>query len=364
MKTRAALVHESKGRFQLEELELDDLRPDEVLIKISGVGICHTDLISRDQIYPVPLPCVFGHEGSGVVENIGSNVSKVAKGDHVVLTFGACGECRNCIKGIPSRCLKIFECNFSGCRDDGSLTYKQGKDKVHASFFSQSSFAQYAIARQQNTVKVTKDSPLEILGPLGCGIQTGAGAVLNTLKPVAGSSIAIFGCGSVGMAALMAAKAVSCGQIIAIDLIPERLQLAKELGATLTLEADKVPVIEKIHELTGDGVDYSVECTAIPTVFRQAVDCLNNTGICALVGAAAPGEEVSLDMNSIMFGRTVTGVIEGDGVPDEFIPQLIELHQQDLFPFERLIEFYPLDDIQQAVEDMESGKVIKPVLRP
>ncbi len=364
MKTRAAIVREPKGRFQVEDLLLGDLRADEVLVKIAGTGICHTDLISRDQVYPVPLPCVFGHEGSGVVEKVGSNVHRLTPGDHVVMSFGACGSCRNCVQGVPSRCLNIFECNFTGCRGDGSLTYSEDNGRVHANFFCQSSFAEYAIAKQQNTVRVTSDAPLEILGPLGCGIQTGAGAVLNTLKPAAGSSIAIFGCGAVGMAALMAAKATGCSRIIAIDLIDERLQLAEELGASLSLKADEVPVIEKIHELTGDGVDYSLECTALPAVFRQAVDCLNNTGTCALVGAAAPDEEVTLDMNSIMFGRTVTGVIEGDGVPEIFIPRLIELHKQGLFPFDRLIEFYPLDEIQQAVDDMEAGKVIKPVLRP
>ncbi|NKB35728.1 MAG: zinc-binding dehydrogenase [Gammaproteobacteria bacterium] len=364
MKTRAAVVKKSEGEFCVEELELGPLQKDEVLVKISGAGICHTDLIARDQVYPVPLPCVFGHEGSGVVERVGDNVSKLSVGDHVVLSFGACGECRNCLQGVPSRCLKIFECNFTGCRHDGSLTYSSTDNNIHASFFTQSSFAEYAIANEQNTVKVDKAVPLEMLGPLGCGIQTGAGAVLNTLQPAAGSSIAIFGCGSVGMAALMAAKAIACSHIVAIDLIDERLQLAQQLGATLTINPTEENVIEKIHQLTGDGVDYTVECTALPAVFRQAVDSLNNTGTCALVGAAAPGEEVTLDMNSIMFGRTVTGVIEGDAVPDIFIPQLINLYQQGQFPFDKLIEFYPLDDVQRAVEDMEAGKVIKPVLRP
>lgn len=364
MKTRAAVVREPRGDFSVEMLSLTELRPDEVLVKIAGAGICHTDLICRDQVYPVPLPCVFGHEGSGVIEKTGSNVTKLSPGDHVVLSFAACGVCRNCEAGVPSRCLKIFECNFAGCRDDGSLTFNDEGGKVHASFFRQSSFAEFAIAAQQNTVKVGTDVPIELLGPLGCGIQTGAGAVINTLKPDTGSGIAIFGCGSVGLAALMAAKAVDCNNIVAVDINEQRLQLARQLGATLILNAEKVSPVEEILKLTGDGIDYSVECTALPTVFRQAVDSLNNTGTCALVGAAAPGEEVSLDMNSIMFGRTVTGVIEGDSVPDIFIPELIELYKKGLFPFDKLIEFYPLDKIQQAVEDMEAGKVIKPVLRP
>jgi len=363
MKCRAAIVREPGGRFQIEELQLTPLSRDEVLVKIEGAGICHTDLISRDQVYPVPLPCVFGHEGSGVIEKVGSGVTKLVPGDHVVLTFGACGTCRNCVKGLPSRCLNIFECNFSGCRHDGSLTFEPGNGRIYGSFFRQSSFAEYAIACQQNTVKVDGEVPLEILGPLGCGIQTGAGAVINTLRPAAGSSITVFGCGSVGMAALMAARAIGCSRIIAIDLIDERLRLAEELGATRVINAARGSPTDEILEYTGGGADFSIECTALPSVFRQAVDCLNNTGTCALVGAAPPGQEVTLDMNSIMFGRTVTGVIEGDSVPDVFIPQLIEMYRQGHFPFDRLISFYPLDDIQQAVEDMETGKVIKPVLR-
>jgi aryl-alcohol dehydrogenase len=364
MKTRAALVKEEKGNFQIEELTLGDLRTDEVLVKIVGAGICHTDLISRDQVYPVPLPCVFGHEGSGTVEAVGTDVKKVAVGDHVVLSFQSCGSCRNCLAGKPSRCIDIFPCNFGGCRPDGSLTYESGSEKIHANFFNQSSFAEYAIASERNTIKVSNKVPLEILGPLGCGIQTGAGAILNNLKPEAGSAIAIFGCGSVGLAALMAAKLAGCTQIIAIDLMDERLNMASELGATQTINASAGSVIENIHDTTGDGADYSVECTGVASVLRQAIDSMNNTGTCALVGAAPPGEECTIDMNSIMFGRTLTGVIEGDAVPDIFIPQLIELYEQGSFPFDKLIQFYPLDDIQQAVEDMETGRAIKPVLRP
>jgi aryl-alcohol dehydrogenase len=364
MKTRAALVREEKGNFQIEELTLGDLRPDEVLVKIAGAGICHTDLISRDQIYPVPLPCVFGHEGSGTVEAVGADVKKVSVGDHVVLSFQSCGTCRNCLAGQPSRCINIFPCNFGGCRTDGSLTYNNEGEQIHANFFNQSSFAEFAIASERNTVKVTDKVPLDILGPLGCGIQTGAGAILNNLKPEAGSAIAIFGCGSVGLAALMAAKLAGCTQIVAIDLMDERLNMANELGATQTINANSGSVVESIHQASGDGVNYSVECTGVASVLRQAVDSLNNTGTCALVGAAPPGEECKIDMNSIMFGRTLTGVIEGDAVPDIFIPQLIALYEQGSFPFDKLIQFYPLNEIQQAVEDMEAGRAIKPVLRP
>jgi aryl-alcohol dehydrogenase len=364
MKTRAAIVHEPHGPFLVEELEVDNLRADEILIKIAGAGICHTDLICRDQVYPVPLPGIFGHEGSGVVEKVGSSVKKVVPGDHVVLSFQSCSSCRTCLRGEPAHCENIFQCNFSGARGDGTTTYKKGSQEIHGNFFNQSSFAELAIASERNTVKVSRDVPLELLGPLGCGIQTGAGAVINSLKPAAGSSIAIFGCGSVGLAALMAAKVVGCTSIIAIDLLPQRLELAKELGATDIINAGQSDVIEQIQQLNHGGVDFSLECSGLPSVLRQAIDSMNNTGTCGLIGAAPPGTECNIDMNSIMFGRTLKGVIEGDSVPDIFIPQLIDLYSQGQFPFDRLVSYYNLDNIETAVQDMEAGKVVKPIVKP
>jgi aryl-alcohol dehydrogenase len=364
MLTRAAIVHEPHGPFLVEELEVDKLRSDEVLIRIAGTGICHTDLICRDQVYPVPLPGIFGHEGSGVVENVGSSVTKVVPGDHVVLSFQSCGSCSGCLRGEPAHCENIFQCNFSGVRSDGTTTYKKDSQNIHGNFFNQSSFSELAIASERNTVKVKREAPLELLGPLGCGIQTGAGAVINSLKPAAGSSIAIFGCGSVGLAAVMAANVVGCTDIIAIDLLSQRLELAKELGATRTITPGQKDVVEQIQECTSGGVDFSLECSGLPAVLRQAIDSMNNTGTCGLIGAAPPGTECNIDMNSIMFGRTLKGVIEGDSVPDIFIPQLIDLYLQGRFPFDRLVTYYDLADIEKAVQDMEEGKVIKPVVKP
>lgn len=364
MKIRAAVVKEQSGPFLLEELETDSLRDDEILVRIVGAGICHMDLICRDQVYPVPLPCVLGHEWSGVVEQTGSAVTKIVAGDHVVLSFRTCGQCNACMKGEPTHCINIFPCNFSGTRDDGTTTLKSDSSQVHGSFFSQSSFANYAISVESNTVKVRNDVPLELLGPLGCGIQTGAGAVMNTLKPEAASSIVIFGCGSVGLSAIMAAHVVGCATIIAVDPLPQRLELASCLGANHIINPKQTNVVEQIQKITDVGAQYSLECTGLPEVFRQAVDALSVTGVCGLVGAAPPGTECTLDMNNIMFGRTVRGIIEGDSIPDIFIPQLIELYRQGRFPIDKLITFYPLNEIDQAVQDMESGKVVKPVLRP
>lgn len=365
MNLRAAIVREKSGPFKIEKVTLDEPREDEVLVEVVATGVCHTDIVVRDQHYPVPLPAVLGHEGAGVVRKVGSRVTKVSPGDHVVMTFASCGECHNCQMGLNGYCNNLYGLNFSGCRHDGSTPYcDEHGHSVSGCFFNQSSFSELAIASPRNLVKVPKDVPLEILGPLGCGIQTGAGAIINALKPSAGSSIAIFGSGSVGLAAVMAARLVGCTTIIAVDMNPARLQLALELGATHVIDARNQDVVEAIKALTaGEGVQYSLECTALPKVLRQAVESLRLTGVCGLIGAAALGTDAQLDMNSILFGRTLRGIIEGDSVPDIFIPQLIELWRLGSFPFDRLISFYPFEEIEQAVQDSEQGRVLKAVLR-
>ena len=364
LETRAAVVREKGGKFAIETLRIEEPRDDEVLVRIVGVGMCHTDLVVRDQYFPTPLPAVLGHEGSGIVEQVGKAVRKVARGDHVVLSFNSCGRCENCRRGLLGYCPELYGHNFTGARPDGSTPCCDAHgNPVSAYFFSQSSFAELALANERNVVKIDPDVPLELMGPLGCGIQTGAGAVLNSLKPDGGSSIAIFGAGSVGLSAAMAARVAGCARIIVVDRNAARLELAKELGATDTLEASD-DIAQCITELTGDGVQYSLECTGLPAVVRQAVDCLRLTGTCGIIGVAPLGTEFTLDMNGLLFGRSVRGIIEGDSIPDIFIPRLIALWKQGRFPFDKLVTFFPLDDIEAAVHASETGEVLKPILRP
>jgi aryl-alcohol dehydrogenase len=363
MEIKAAVVFEKSGNFCVEQLEISDPYDDEVLVRIVGAGICHTDLGARDQHLPIPLPSVFGHEGSGVVEKVGTRVIKVKPGDHVVLTWDCCGACTSCKAGRDSYCLNFFLHNFNGARPDGTTTLRKGDQVIHGSFFCQSSFADFALANERNVVKVREDIPLEILGPLGCGVQTGAGAVMNTLQPRPGASIAIFGVGTVGMSAVLGALVCGCTTIIAVDINPDRLETAKELGATHTVNAGEVDPVEAILDITDGGAEFTLECVGNPKVLRQAVDALPRCGVCGLLGVVPPGTEVGLDMDAIMNGRTVRGIIEGDSIPDLFIPKLIELYSRGRFPFDRLITFYPFDEINNAVEDMEKGRVIKPVLR-
>jgi aryl-alcohol dehydrogenase len=340
MQITAAVAREPSQPFTIEELELGAPRADEVLVRIVSAGICHTDLSVRDQSLPVPLPAVLGHEGAGIVEQVGEHVHKVQPGDHVVLTYLACGRCLNCQQGKPAYCLHVLACNFAGARLDGSSSLRKNSEVIHGHFFGQSSFATYALASEHNVVKVRQDVPLEQLGPLGCGIQTGTGAVLNSLHPRAGSSIAVFGVGPVGMSAIMAAKVTGCTTIIAVDIKPNRLALARELGATHTIHASDSRPVEEIQRITGGGANYTLETSGLPGVFRQAVDALTMLGVCGLMGAAPLGSEVHLDMMTILLGRSVRGIIQGDALPDFFIPQLIELHLQGRFPFDRLLAFY------------------------
>lgn len=364
MRIEAAVVREEGGAFGIESLQLGQPNSDEVVVKIAGVGVCHTDLVCRDQYFPVPLPCVFGHEGSGVVEQVGSAVTRVKPGDHVVLSFSSCRECPSCIAGKPAYCHQLYQHNFLGTRTDGSSAWSTDGKVVHGHFFAQSSFGTYALASERNTVKVRQDAPLWLLGPLGCGVQTGAGAVINSLQPKAGSSVAVFGAGTVGLSAVMAARLCGCAIIVAVDPVASRRELALELGATHAIDPKADNPVEKIQALTGGaGVMYSLECTGLPAVVRQAVESLTLTGICGVMGVSRLGTEMTLDMNSILFGRTVRGIIEGDSVPQEFIPSLVDLYLQGRFPFDKLVTSFAFKEIQRAVDASEQGKVVKAVLR-
>jgi len=366
-KIKAAVVRRKGGPFQIEDLMQDDPRSDEVRVRIVATGMCHTDMVARDQLYQVPLPIVLGHEGSGVVEQIGSNVKKVAVGDHVVLTYMWCGHCKPCLQGDLTYCEHFYALNFNGVREDGSTsTFTTGNtpEPIHDHFFGQSSFGTFALVHERNVIKVPNDAPLELLGPLGCGIQTGAGAVMNALKVNPGSTFAAFGGGAVGLSAVMAARAAGATTIISADVVPSRLVLAMELGATHTINSRETDPVEAVRKITNGGADFTLESSGRPAVLRQAIDALAIRGICGIVGAPALGTEASFDVNGVMTaGKRIIGIIEGDSKPDLFIPALVELYQQGRFPFDKLVKFYSLDQINQAAEDSEKGITIKPIIR-
>ena len=373
MNITAAVVHEKGGPFIIEPAILADPVNDEIRVRIVAVGICHTDLNSRDQFYPMPFPAVLGHEGAGVVEEVGPLVSSIKPGDHVVVSFGWCGQCPSCADGQISYCWHHMEMNFSGRRFSGKawdmpspicLPVENDKpEPISGAYFCQSSFATHAICTEKNAVVVDRDVPLEIVAPLGCGLQTGAGAVLNTLKPKPGASIMITGAGTVGLAAVMAAKVAQCRIIIAVDMNDRRLSLARELGATHTINPKDEDITGAIQKLVPGGVEFAIETTGNPKVLRNSVDALQVRGICGLIGGAKLGTEVSLEMTHLLFGRTVRGILQGDSVPKDFIPRLIRMYRDGDFPIGKLIRHYSFESINEAIADMKSGETIKPVLK-
>jgi aryl-alcohol dehydrogenase len=364
MKISAAVMREKGGGFSIESVELDEPRDDEVLVRMVSCGICHTDTLPRDQVVPAPFPAVYGHEGAGVVEKVGARVKKLAVGDHVVMSCNSCGGCDTCQTGMPMYCRDFFKANFGFARMDGAPTMHKGPEIIHGAFFGQSSFATYALGTERSVVKIASDVPLELMGPLGCGIQTGAGAVINSLHPQAGDSIVIYGAGSVGLSALLAAVVSGCAVCISVDLNEERLKLARELGATHTINPSKEDPVKAVQAITGGlGAQWSLETSGNLKALRQAVDSIRIMGECGMIGAPAYGSEIPLDTWGLLLGRKVRGICEGDAVPDLFIPKLVELYRQGRFQFDKLVSFYDFEDINQAVEDSEKGRAIKPVLR-
>ncbi len=353
-KIQAAVLRQKGGPLKIESLEMEGPRDDEVLVRLVASGICHTDIDFCDGWDESDQAVVLGHEGAGVVERVGTSVKSVKRGDHVVLSYQSCGHCRQCRSGHPAHCQHFYEANFGFQRLDGSNALQRSGVRGH--FFGQSSFATHSLATERNLVKVAKDLPLEVLSPLGCGLQTGAGTVMNSLKVSDGASIAVFGTGAVGLAAVMAARLVGADPIIGIDIRPKRLQLALKLGATHTIDNRRRKIAAGIADITGSGVDYVVETTGSPKMHQLAIEVLNPHGIVALL----TGESGS---DSLPEGRKTLGIIEGDAVPQNFIPKLIELYQAGQFPFDRLVKFYDFSDINRAIADAKRGDTIKPVLR-
>jgi aryl-alcohol dehydrogenase len=364
MKIKAAVARKVGGAFDIETLDLEPPRPHEVLVRVVATGVCHTDMVVRDGHLPTPFPVVLGHEGAGVVEAVGSAVSKVAVGDHVVMSFNSCGGCSSCQDSEPAYCHEFFPRNFFATRADGTSGLAKNGEKIHGNFFGQSSFASYALCHDRNVVKVRRDVPLELLGPLGCGVLTGAGAVMNSLKVTAGKSFAVFGTGSVGLSAVMAARALGATTIIAVDTNDERLEFAKSVGATHAINPKSEDAVAKIMEITGAGVNFSLDTTANMSVVRNAVLCLAPRGACGILGAAPMGTELQLDEVHFMSGgRRLVGIVEGSANPDIFIPTLVDMYAGGLFPFDRMVKFYPFEQINQAIADSESGRTIKPIVR-
>jgi len=365
MTISAAVLSEANGSFAIRSVELGPIADHEILVRVAGVGICHTDIAVRDRVIPVPLPVVLGHEAAGTVERIGSSVGDVSVGDKVVIGFMSCGTCPACDDSVPGYCESFALLNFMGSRIDGSTAWTLNGEPLGSHFFGQSSFATHAVVSARNVVKVSTDLPLELLGPLGCGFMTGAGAVLNSLDCEAGSSFAVFGAGPVGMAAIMAAKARDCAEIIAIDPLPERRKTAMEVGATAVCDpGSEKDLAEAIRAIVPSGVQAALDTTGVPAVIAAAIASLAKRGTCALVAAPkTAGATVPVAFGSLAAsGARIIGVMEGDADLKSFIPELLDLQREGKFPFEQLIQTYPFEEIERAIAEQAAGICVKAVL--
>lgn len=360
MNCLAAVAREYGKPLSIEEVQLESPRADEMIIRMTATGVCGTDLTMINTPDRAPLPIVLGHEGAGVVEEVGPGVTEFTPGDHVLLSYGHCGKCADCLAGAPYLCEYSSKMNFGASRLDGTSPISKDGEYIHGMFFRQSSFAEYAVVSEQSAVKVSKDLDLTDLAPLGCGGITGAGTVLNIFKAPIGSSIAIFGVGTVGLTAVMAAAVASCKHIIAVDIKKNKLEKAKELGATHCIHFSADQVSREIHEITGGGVNFAFDTTGKKEVIHEAFESLHKKGQCAVATGVAVRFEVTI--GDIMRGKSLRGVILGEAVPRRFIPQLLELRRQGKFPIEQLITKYTFSDINKAIEDFKKGSVIKPVL--
>lgn len=362
MKITAAVSRAGENFPLLETLELESPRADEVLVRVVATGICHTDIHCHAGTgMPVPQPIVLGHEASGIIEATGAGVTGLAPGDAVVLSGGSCGHCTNCRSGRPTYCAAAMAVAFGGQRLDGSTPLKKNGENIAGSFFGQSSFATHVVAPARSAVKVSlDDDPIQLFGPLACGMVTGAGSVLEALCVRPGESIVVFGAGSVGLAAIMASRIAGATEIVAVDLHTSRLELALELGATHAVQMSS-QIAHELQSIRPHGFTYALATASAVDVFDLALESLAVEGTFGFV--VAPGERWSADLGRLLAGgRKIQGIIGGSVNPHVYIPRLIEFWKKGWFPFDRLVKTYEFSNIAQAWEDTQTGRAVKPVL--
>lgn len=365
MRSTAAVTERKGAPFELHDVDIDEPRPGEVRVAIEACGVCHTDAVARNGDLPFPTPGVLGHEGVGRVESVGDGITSVAVGDAVLLSWPWCGRCRHCLAGHPRYCLQLGPLLVGGGREDGSTSLSRPNgEPLHSHFFGQSSFARHAVVAERALVPVRTQTPLEAVGVLACGIATGAGAVLNALRLTPGSSLVVFGGGAVGLAAIMAARLTPATTVVAVEPNESRRALATKYGATEVIDPSaEADVVATIHEICGGAADAALECTGIGPVIRQTIDSVGMLGTALLIGAAPAGAEFSADHLTTLWGKRIVGTLGGESQSSQFVPALLSLHDQGRFPFTDLIEYFPMDQLNQAIDASHRGDVIKPVLR-
>lgn len=363
IRIQSAVLRPDTNRLTIEELDLAPPRAGEVLVRLVACGICHTDMVLRDASI-TRRPVVLGHEGAGIVEQVGEGVDRVQAGDRVILSFASCGRCRFCREHTPGYCEQFFPLNFAGARADGSTSLSRAGEVVHSHIFGQSSFSTHTVCAARNLVKVDDTLPLQLLGPFGCGFQTGAGAILNSLPVTKDSRVLILGAGSVGLAAVMAASYIAAAHtVIAADQQLARRQLAASVGASHTLGGAATELADQLRAICPQGLDVILDTTGCLSLIETCLPLLAPRGTLGLVASYAPGARLPVDVVQLFTGgRRIQGIMEGDSDIHTFIPALIEHYRQGRFPVDKLVRYYDFADINTAIADAESGQALKAVV--
>jgi alcohol dehydrogenase len=373
MRTRAAVLYAMKQPrpyretrpLHLEEVELEEPGWGEVLVEVQAAGLCHSDLSVIDGTRPRVMPMVLGHEAAGVVRRAGPGVTEFREGDRVVFSFvPACGRCRFCAVGRPALCERGNAANAAGCLLDGSCHFRRGDQRLHH-HLGVSAFSRYTVAAQESLVKLEADVPPEVAALFGCAVLTGVGAVFNTARVQPGSSVAVFGLGGVGLSAVLGARAAGAYPVVAVDVVPEKLELARSLGAASTVRADQEDAVQAVRDLTRGGADYVFECAGSERVLEQAYRATGRGGTTVTVGLPDPQRSVSLPAVTLVTEeRTLKGSYMGSSVPRRDIPRYVAMYQAGVLPVDRLLSrVLDLEEINEAFDALADGRVVRQVVR-
>ncbi len=362
MKTKAAVLYKKLMPLKIEEVELGPVKDDDVLVRVVASGVCHSDLHVIQGQEGWPLPMVLGHEGAGIVEQTGKAVTSVKKGDHVVISLAPfCGRCRDCTTGRTYRCTQRR--GPAGTLYDGTTRLsKNGKPIYH--YVNSATYAHHAIIHESSAIKIDPALPLDRACLVGCALPTGLGAVMNTAQVEPGSTVVVIGCGGVGLNVVQGARLAGASRIIAVDILEKKLALARQFGATDTIDASMESTTKRVQELTeGRGADYAFEVIGKVETIMEAYECIGRGGKAVVVGVAPDGSHLPIVPRSLLSEKTLTGTSFGSTRPTRDFPLYLELYRQGRVKIDELVtKTRTLEEINEAFEDLEQGRTIRTVL--
>ncbi len=362
MLAKAAVHYEAGQGLEIEYLEVLEPRKGEVLVRYVASGVCHSDLHHIQGKVPHPTPVVFGHEGAGIVEAVAPDVTTVKVGDHVLTSYiPSCGKCPYCIIGRPNLCDLRDQPRH--LMHDGTSRFKKGNQEVYQ-YLQVSTYADRAVVPEVSLIPIRKDAPLDVICLVSCGVMTGAGSVMNRAKVTPGSSVAVFGCGGIGLNAIQMAQIMGASKIIAVDVFDQKLEWSKEFGSTHLVNASKEDPVARIHEICGrGGADYAIEAVGMQKTMEQAVEAVHRGGTAVMIGVAPTGTRISIETPMLLQERIVTGTSFGSSRQRIDLPMIVDMFMDGKYKIRELIsQQIELEDLNRAYEELERGEVRRSVV--